>query len=87
MGIQARVPGGIWLVLCGITMLGMMGVGYQTGIAGSKRSMARPILAFSFAMMIALIALLDNPESSFIKVSQQPLIDLRDSIKSGGHNT
>jgi hypothetical protein len=34
-----------------ITILGMMGVGYQTSIAGSKRSMGRPILALSFALV------------------------------------
>ena len=54
VGIQARVPGEIWLVLYCITILGMAGVGYQTGIAGSKRSLARPILALSFALVFAL---------------------------------
>jgi hypothetical protein len=80
VGIQARVPGEIWLVLYCITILGMMGVGYQTGIAGSKRSTARPILALSFALVFALIASLDRPDSGIIKVTQQPLIDLRDSM-------
>jgi hypothetical protein len=37
VGIQARVPSEIWLVLYCIAILGMMSVGYQTGIAGSKR--------------------------------------------------
>lgn len=80
VGIQARVPSEIWLALYCITMLGMMGVGYQTSIAGSKRSMARPILALSFALVFALIASLDRPDSGVIKVTQQPLIDLRDSM-------
>ena len=80
VGIQARVPSEIWLVLYCITILGMMGVGYQTGIAGSKRSMARPILALSFALVFALIASLDRPDSGVMKVTQQPLIDLRDAM-------
>jgi len=80
IGIQARVPGTIWLVLYCITMLGMMGVGYQSGIAGSKRSKAGPILALSFALVFALIASLDRPGSGVITVTQQPLIDLRDSM-------
>lgn len=82
VGWQARVPVGIWSVLYGLTILGMMGVGYQTGIAGSKRSMARPILAVSFAMVIAMIASLDRP-GGFIKVTQQPLIDLQRSVTEG----
>lgn len=82
LGIQARVPAAIWLVLYALTILGMMGVGYQTGIAGSKRSMARPILALSFALVFLVIAALDRPDTGFIKVTQQPLIDLRDSMES-----
>jgi hypothetical protein len=80
IGIQARVPGTIWLGLYGITILGMMGVGYQSGIAGSKRSKAGPILALAFAIVFALIAALDHPGSGVITVTQQPLIDLRDSM-------
>ena len=32
VGIQARVPSEIWLVLYFITILGMVSVGYQTGV-------------------------------------------------------
>ena len=59
VGIQARIPTEVWIVLYFITILGMMSVGYQTGIAGSTRSMVRPILAVSFALVFALIATLD----------------------------
>src|SRR3990172_7525241 len=79
VGLQARIPIGIWSVLYGLTILGMMGIGYHTGIAGSKRSLATLILALSFALVIALIASLDRP-GGFIKVTQQPLIDLQGSI-------
>jgi hypothetical protein len=80
LGIQARVPSEIWIALYFITALGMMSVGYQTGIAGSRRSMARAILALSFAVVFALIASLDRPDSGVLKVTQQPLIDLRNSM-------
>ena len=77
VGIQARIPAEIWLVLFCITSLGMMAAGYQTGIAGSKRSMSWSLLAVSFALVISLIASLDHLDSGFLKVTQQPLIDLR----------
>ena len=80
LGIQARIPNEIWLVLYCITALGMMAVGYQTGIAGSKRSMVRPILALSFALVFALIASLDRPDSGVMTVSQRPLTDLHDAM-------
>jgi hypothetical protein len=79
VGMQARIPIGIWAVLFCLTIFGMMGIGYHTGIAGSKRSLATLILALSFAMVIAMISSLDRP-SGFIKVTQQPLIDLQSSI-------
>lgn len=80
VGMQSRVPVGIWAVLYLITFLGMTGVGYQTGISGSRRSMARPILALSFALVFTVIASLDRP-NRFLTVSHQPLIDVRDSMK------
>ena len=36
VAIQARHPKEIWAVLYRISVLGMMAVGYQTGIAASK---------------------------------------------------
>jgi hypothetical protein len=61
----------------------MISVGYQTAIAGSRRSWATLILAVSFAMVLALIILLDRPHGGFITVSQQPLVDLRASMDAG----
>ncbi|HQH74341.1 MAG TPA: hypothetical protein PK360_19850, partial [bacterium] len=72
-----------WFALYATTFLGMMGVGYQTGIAGSKRSMVRPILALSFAVVILLIASLDRPDSNLISVPQQSQIDLLSWMESG----
>ena len=76
VGAQARVPASIWFVLSALMVLGMMAVGYQTGVSGSRRSNARVILALSFSLVIALIVELDRPDSGFIRVSQQPQIDL-----------
>jgi hypothetical protein len=75
--VMTRIPLQIRIALLLITALGMMAVGYQTGIAGSKRSMAGPILAVSFAIVAVLIASLDRPETGVITVTQQPLIDLQ----------
>ena len=82
VGLQQRIPAGIWIVLWGLTFFGMAAVGYQTGIVGSRRSLAQPILAVSFSMVIVLIALLDRPLTGYVKVSQQPLIDLYDLMTS-----
>jgi hypothetical protein len=65
-----------------LTSLGMMSLGYQTGIAGSKRSYAQPIIAVSFALVIALIAELDRPTGHFIRIPQQPLLDVQTWIST-----
>ena len=82
VGYQARVPIGIWLALYGLTITAMMSIGYHTGIVASRRSMSTLILATSFALVIVVIATLDRP-GGFIKVSQQPLINLQRSISAG----
>ena len=76
----ARIPVGIWHALAILIVLGMIAVGYQTGIAGSRRSWAMPILAFSFSLVIALISSLDRPHSDLITVSQQPLEDVQKAM-------
>jgi hypothetical protein len=85
ISLQQRIPVPIWAVLGGLTVCGMALVGYQTGIAGSRRSLARPFLAISFSMVVALIASLDRPDS-FLKVSQRPLMDLCDAMKAAAEN-
>lgn len=84
VGLQSRIPPGIWLTLGVLTCLGMGMVGYQAGIVASKRTLAMPILAVAFASVIVLIGSLDHPVGGFTitKVSQQPMIDLLLDIDS-----
>jgi hypothetical protein len=82
IGVQARLPIGIWIVLCGLTTFGMMSMGYHAGVVESKRSKATVVLAISFAMVIAVISSLDRP-GGFIKVTQQPLVDLQGTMSTG----
>ena len=77
VGLQARIPGGIWLVLYALVIMGMISVGYQTAIAASRRTWAMVLLALSFSIVITLIAALDNPEHGYLPVSQQPMKDLQ----------
>jgi hypothetical protein len=72
-----RIPVGVWSVLYALIALGMFGLGYQTAIGGSKRSKITPVLAFAFAVVIALIASLDRPQHGFITVSHKPLEQVR----------
>jgi hypothetical protein len=84
VALHAQIPGIIWLVLYALVILGMMAIGYQTAITGSaRRSRAVSLLAVSFSLVIALIAVLDRPQSDFIRVTQGPLLDLRALMAAG----
>ena len=84
MSLQLRIPRGIWFELIFLTALGMMSLGYHTGIVGSRRSQAQPILAVAFAFVIAMITELDRPYGSFIRVPQQPLINVQSWMAARG---
>ena len=83
IGIQARIPLEIWLALYGITIFGMISVGYRTSISESNRSVVWPVLALSFGLAFAAIATLDRPDGGALRVSQQPLIDLQKLMANG----
>jgi len=87
LAVETRIPIGIWLILFALSFLGMMATGYQAGIASPRRSRTVPILVMSFALVITLIAGLDRPNTRFISVAQEPLIEAEDWMKSPAGTT
>jgi hypothetical protein len=82
VGLQTRIPTGIWVVLYMLIILGMIAVGYQTTISSSRSPWLTPIMALSFTLVIGLIFTLDRPESGFFPVSHQSLSDLLDFMRA-----
>jgi hypothetical protein len=80
VAVESRIPNGIWLSLYILVLLGMAAVGYQTAIAESRRTWAMVLMALAFAVVIVVIAALDDPERGYIPVSQKPLISLQTSM-------
>lgn len=80
IALQTRIPAGVWIVLYALIFFGMISIGYQMGLSGSRRSLAALILTVSFAMVLLLIVLLDRPTGG-IKVSQQPLVNARAAME------
>jgi hypothetical protein len=70
-GLRSRVPAVIWIVL----------MGYQSGLANSRRSIAAVALILGFSLVLYLIADLDRPGKGVLQVSQQSMIDLQKSMK------
>jgi len=82
VGIRSRIPAVIWFGLFGLAMLGMSAVGYQSGLAATRRSPAMAGLVVAFAAVLYLIADLDRGQEGLLRVSQQSMIDLQKSMQS-----
>ena len=81
VGLQLRIPAAVWLTLAGVTALTMVAVGYQFGVAGSTRTIAVPLLALTFALVVGLIGVLDRPIGGLTIVPQRALENLLASIE------
>ena len=78
--LTSRIPGAIWVALCTVAVLALAAMGYHAGLAGTSRSLAELAVACTFSAVIVLIADLDRPHEGALTVSQQALIDLRQSM-------
>jgi hypothetical protein len=80
-GLYARVPPTvIWLLVVGV-IFGVGMVGYNAGLTGRRSMISAVVLAVALSAVLALVVDLDRPSDGFIRTSQQPLIDLRDSLE------
>jgi hypothetical protein len=78
--VRARLPGSIWIVLYMLIVVSFGGMGYQVGLCDSTRSPANVAAAFAFATTLWLVIDLERPHQGLLRVSQQPMIDLRNSL-------
>ena len=78
-GLRSRIPGRIWDTLYVLTVLAMLAMGYHAGQSG-ERSAAVVSLALAFSAVIFVVADLDRPQEGSLRVSQQALIDTRESM-------
>jgi hypothetical protein len=80
-GLYSRIPPIVWAALYVLTALSMLGIGYQAGLSSKKRSIAFAVLAVTFTTVLILVADLDRPGEGTLRVSQQPLVDVRDTMR------
>lgn len=76
IGVHFRLPIIVWIILYFVTVLSMGSVGYQIGLFHARYVGITMLLIFTFSSVIVLIVDLDRPQTGFIKVSQQSLVDL-----------
>jgi hypothetical protein len=85
-GLRSRIPASVWIALYFIAVLAMGSLGYQEGLAGSRRSLAVIALLLTFSAVMLLIADLDRPQEGLLRISQQSMIDLKNTIEKKAEN-
>jgi hypothetical protein len=79
-GLRSRIPGAIWLGLFAVAALSLATMGYHAGLSATRRSLAILAVAVTFSVVIELIADLDRPQEGVLRVSQQALLDVQQSM-------
>lgn len=81
---RSRLPLTVWLVLLAVAVTSFAAVGYHAGLVATARSPATPAVCLAFAAVIWLVADLERPQAGMLRVSQQPMLDLRNSMGDTG---
>jgi hypothetical protein len=81
VAFRSRIPTAVWTVLFAVAVMTFLGVGYQGGVSKTGRSLAVYGVVLTFAVVLWLVVDLDRPGEGLLKVSQQPMIELRKSME------
>jgi hypothetical protein len=77
-----HVPGMVWLLLVVVSVTVCWTTGYATGLGEAGRHvLSMVVLPALIAVVITIIADLDNPRRGLITVSQQSMLDLREMLQ------
>lgn len=82
LGAQHRIPQLVWGVLTLVTVISMVGVGFQFGLSGNRSIVADLTLSITFALVMTVIFDLDQPAKGMIGVSEQPMQELYERMKA-----
>jgi hypothetical protein len=85
LGIRNRIPTTSWGALYFTVILAMVGVGYYAGLTSKTRTLETLILVVTFSGVLWLLADLDRPQEGLLKVGQQAMVDLRQSMTPPEH--
>lgn len=77
---RARIPPAVWFLLLIVAAFGCLTTSYVSGEEGSRSLFSSAVLPALIAIVLVLIFDIANPHKGFISISQQPLIDLQQSI-------
>ena len=79
VSLRSQIPSTIWTALYAIAFLAFGTMGYQSGLS-ANRSFAILAVGIIFSAVVWLIADLDTAQQGLLRVSQQTMLDLRDTM-------
>lgn len=79
--LRTHVPSAVWLLVLMVSVCGCCVNGYSAGSSGRRNGFASWVLPLMIALAITFIADLDRPRGGMIGISQQPMLDLRESLR------
>jgi hypothetical protein len=82
MAFQDHVPGAIIYAIAVVGLLSVMVVGYTFGLSGLRQPFSIYMLSLAITLVLTIIVDLDRPREGLIRVSQQPLLDLQQQLRS-----
>jgi hypothetical protein len=77
-----HVPEAVIYVNALVALLAISLVGYAIGMAGRRQVFSVLLLVLAITAVLAVLIDLDRPGEGFIRVSQQPMIDLQKDLQS-----
>ena len=76
-----HVPGAVWILLLAVAGCGAWASGYGSGTTGMRSAFSQIVFPLLVAVVITLIADIDQPSRGFVGVSQEPLKELLESMR------
>ncbi len=71
---------GLFAGLLACSLVSVASVGYGCGVAGKRNVVLTTALTFLIAGTLSAIIDMDHPRKGLIRVGQQPMLDLRQSL-------
>lgn len=86
VGTQYQTPLVLWAVLVLLSVIAMGEMGFQFGLAGRRSVQTTLALALAFSAVVLLIRDLDQPAQGWLRVSQRPMLELKQKLDASAES-
>ena len=80
--LRANIPSGVWLLLVMVAAFGCVTTSYGAGADGARSQLGSVFFPLLITVVIVLIFDISHSRGGLIQISQEPLIDLQQSIQA-----